>query len=141
MRGQLEENIVSVEPFDPGAMTPGLGPEQIAELVAAAERLEAPDFGLSRDRVSALSVVARDGEGVDWSGAAEVLEAGEAIALIRLFTLAERLPGWEAGARSPVIPLAAELKRRGEYPPDLTAWIRGHTGNRFLPYGSLLGRL
>jgi hypothetical protein len=40
-----------------------------------------------------------------------------------------------------VIPLARLLKSRGDYPEDLTAWIRAHTGNRFLPYGSLLDRL
>ena len=52
-----------------------------------------------------------------------------------------RLPNWEALGRSPVIPLVAELKRRGRYPRELTGWIKANTTNRFLPYGSLLDRL
>ena len=64
------------------------------------------------------------------------------IALIRFFTLAEQeLPGWEAGSKSPAIACARELRLRGRYPADLTAWIRDHTDNRFLPYGSLLDRI
>ncbi len=66
----------------------------------------------------------------------------EVVALIRLFTMAESaLPGWKAGDASPVIPLAAVLKQRGSYPADLTAWIRAHSDNRFLPYGNLMNRL
>ena len=70
-----------------------------------------------------------------------MLDAVQLLALIRFYTLAESLPGWEAGARSPVIPMVAELKKRGEYPADLGVWIKERTDNRFLPYGSLLDRL
>jgi hypothetical protein len=113
----------------------------LAELIGAAENLETPDFGLDRERIGALAALARHDEKVDWRQAAEGLDSEQIVALAKLFTLAERLPGWEAGARSPVIPLAAVLKARGDYPDDLTAWIKGHTDNRFLPYGSLMDRL
>ena len=53
----------------------------------------------------------------------------------RLFTLLASV------SFAPVIPLVAELKRRGDYPNDLTAWIKANTDNRFLPYGSLMDRL
>jgi hypothetical protein len=64
------------------------------------------------------------------------------VALIRFFTRAEMaFAAWKGGDRSPVIALAAELKRRGDFPDGLTAWIRANSDNRFLPYGSLLRRL
>ncbi len=132
---------MSVQPFDPGAIALRLDHGVLAELLAAAENLEEPAFGLAPDRVAALSVFARHGERADWKAAGEGLDNGQVLALIRLFTLGERLPGWEAGARSPVVPLAAVLKARGEYPAELTAWIRANSENRFLPYGSLMDRL
>lgn len=59
--------------------------------------------------------------------------------LIRFFTVAEGLPGWEAGDQSPVIWLNRALKQRGK-PLDQMAlrWIKAHSRNRFLPNGSLL---
>ena len=85
--------------------------------------------------------LARDENG-RWTGVVGTLDAATLEALARFFTLAEtRLPGWEAGARSPVIALARELRRRGSMTPELGAWIKAHTDNRFLPYGSLLDRL
>lgn len=60
---------------------------------------------------------------------------------IRFATLAERLPGGEVGAKSPVIVMARELKVRGDYPETLTKWIKAHTRNRFLPHGNLMDRL
>ena len=61
---------------------------------------------------------------------------------LRALTLAEEtVPGCEAGAKSPVIGLARLLRERGDYPADLTAWIKAVSSNRFLPYGSLLDRL
>lgn len=60
----------------------------------------------------------------------------------RALTLAEEtIPGCEGGAKSPVIALARLLRSRGDYPHDLTAWIKGVSSNRFLPYGSLMDRL
>jgi hypothetical protein len=132
---------LSVEPFDPGALTLKLDDAVIAELIRAASDLEAPDFGMERDRISALSALARHDGTTDWRSAVSELDSGQIVALVKFFTLAERLPGWEAGARSPVIPMAAVLKARGDYPDDLTGWIKAHTDNRFLPYGSLMDRL
>lgn len=132
---------MSVEPFDPSALALKLDAGVLDELTGAADHLEADDFGLSRERISALAAVARHDVKTDWKAAAAELDAAALVALVRLFTLAERLPGWEAGAKSPVIPLAAELKRRGDYPSDLTGWIKANTDNRFLPYGSLMDRL
>jgi hypothetical protein len=40
-----------------------------------------------------------------------------------------------------VIAIVRELRHRGSYPKELTAWIKAHTTNRFLPYGSLADRL
>lgn len=132
---------MSVEPFDPNALTLKLDAEVVGELLSAAENLETPDFGLSRERISALAGAARHDAAVDWRQAGEGLSSAELTALIRFFTLAERLPGWESGPKSPVIALAAVLKARGDYPADLTAWIKENTDNRFLPYGSLMDRL
>ncbi len=132
---------MSVEPFDPSALALKLDADVLEELASAATKLDETDFGLARERVSALAAVARQDAKSDWQAAAGELDSDRLIALIRLYTLAERLPGWEAGPRSPVIPLAAELKKRGDYPDDLTAWIKANTDNRFLPYGSLMDRL
>jgi hypothetical protein len=60
----------------------------------------------------------------------------------RALTLAEEnIPGCEGGAKSPVIALARLLRSRGDYPHELTPWIKRVSSNRFLPYGSLMDRL
>jgi len=58
--------------------------------------------------------------------------------LIRVFTLIEKLPGWDAGSKSPVIGLVKILKARGQFEPELRKWIKSNTDNRYLPYGSAL---
>ncbi|MFU8815989.1 MAG: hypothetical protein ACNA7W_11635 [Pseudomonadales bacterium] len=136
---------MTVESWDPQAAGTKLTPEMLSRLLLAAANLAAPDFGLDPPAVRELAPIVRHARGakagIDWSAAAQPLSDDEITALVRLFTLAERLPGWEAGDCSPVIPLAAVLKRRGSYPPDLTAWIKANSDNRFLPYGNLLDRL
>jgi hypothetical protein len=141
---------MTVENWDPNAAKPDLGarhlaPDQLARLLEAACRLNTPRFGLDAGAAGELAPLARhgtDGAGVDWARAAQPLGDDDVIALIRFFTLAEStLSGWESGDRSPVIPLARELKRRGSYPTELTAWIKANSQNRFLPYGSLMDRL
>ncbi|MCB1704700.1 MAG: hypothetical protein KDI17_07550 [Halioglobus sp.] len=73
-----------------------------------------------------------------WQAAAETLTEAELIHLIRFFAVAENLPGWEAGADSPVIPLAKSLRRRGaRLDKALLQWLREVSDNRFLPYGPL----
>jgi len=74
----------------------------------------------------------------DWQ-AAESLEDFEITTLIRFFTLAEmQYAGWDGGKQSPVIYLVRILRRRDNFPAELRKWIKAHTENRFLPYGSAL---
>jgi hypothetical protein len=73
-----------------------------------------------------------------WRATAEPLPDTELIHLIRFFAMAENLPGWEAGAESPVIPLAKILRKRGtRLEKTLLAWLREVNDNRYLPYGPL----
>lgn len=58
-----------------------------------------------------------------------------------LILCAELYPDLESGAKSPVIPLVRVLRERGQYPTTLTTWIKSHSSNKFLPYGSLEDRL
>jgi hypothetical protein len=132
---------LSVESFDPGANALALGADVVKELLAAAAQLESERFGFSATRVAELAAVARHDADCDWAEASASIDSADIVSLVRLFTLGERLPGWEAGARSPVIPLVSELKRRDALPADLTNWIKSNTDNRFLPYGSLMDRL
>lgn len=59
--------------------------------------------------------------------------------LIQFFTLAEtQLPGWDAGAESPVIPLAKALRqRKTPLSREQLLWIKQNSDNRYLPYGPL----
>jgi hypothetical protein len=73
-----------------------------------------------------------------WRAAAEPLPDDDLLHLIRFFAVAEKLPGWEAGAKSPVIPLARLLRDRGvRLDRSLLQWLRGVNDNRYLPYGPL----
>ncbi len=150
---------MAVGSFDPrsNTHTSEIKAADMAELLGAARKLNqgsaaeqvdgawAEDLGLSQlsqARLAALALHAPGKGGADWAVAGESLEDADVVGLIRLFTLAEQqLPGWESGAKSPVVPLAALLRKRNAYPNDLTAWIKANTNNRFLPYGSLMDRL
>ena len=73
-----------------------------------------------------------------WNQVAESHSDDDLLQLIRFFTAAENLPGWEAGETSPVIPLAKTLRRRGvKLDKELLRWIRSANNNRYLPYGPL----
>jgi len=73
-----------------------------------------------------------------WQTAAESLLENDLLHLIRFFAVAENLPGWEAGATSPVIPLAKILRKRGvRLDKSLLQWLREVNDNRYLPYGPL----
>jgi hypothetical protein len=77
-----------------------------------------------------------------WSEQAENMPADQLVALIRLFTLGEgQFSSWLAGGKSAVIKLVRALKARKEMPLELTAWIKAHSENRFLPHGDLMDRL
>jgi hypothetical protein len=73
-----------------------------------------------------------------WKAASEDLSAESLLHLIRFFAVAENLPGWEAQEKSPVIPLAKSLRRKGtRLDKDFLHWLRDVNSNRFLPYGPL----
>lgn len=74
-----------------------------------------------------------------WMQQAEAFSNEDIEALMRFFTKAEQLPGWDAGPNCPVIWLGKILKQRGwGISRDLTLWIKAHSNNRFLPHGPLL---
>ena len=73
-----------------------------------------------------------------WTDTAQSLSDEHILHLIRFFVVAENLPGWESGDKSPVIPLAKCLRKRGaRLDKELLKWIRSVSDNRFLPYGPL----
>ncbi len=76
----------------------------------------------------------------EWQDAVDTIAEADIYHLMRFFTVAEmQLPGWEAGDKSPVIWLNKILKTRGKpLSKDQIQWIKQHTRNRFLPYGSAL---
>lgn len=132
---------MSVEPFDPKAEPQTLTPADMQTLLDAAERLDETSFGLSDHEVARLARLVRT-DGADWPGAAATLSDEQLETLIRLLVLAEAaLPGWDSGAKSPVIALARALKAGSGWPDHLTPWIKSNSRNRFLPHGSLLDRL
>ena len=70
---------------------------------------------------------------------AESLNDETLIKLVRLFTLLEmQVSGWDAGKKSPVIPLVKILRKREAFSADLRKWVKTNTDNRYLPNGSAL---
>jgi hypothetical protein len=72
--------------------------------------------------------------------AATLPDDDDVIALIKTLTIAERmLHGWKAGSVSPVIWLFRALSERSQDKDDgvLVQWIRSHSDNPYLPFGSL----
>jgi hypothetical protein len=132
---------MTVDSFDPKSVKTEVSDADLTLLCAAARRLDSEDFGFTAQEIAELAGVSRHPD-VDWVAPSQGLSDDDAIALIKLYTLAEgAFPSWQAGGKSPVIPLAAALKQRGAYPDDLTRWIKANTENRFLPYGNLMDRL
>lgn len=59
--------------------------------------------------------------------------------LIRALTLLEQRLEWDLGRNSPVITLfKVHRLQKGETDRSLAQWVKSHTENRFLPFGSLL---
>ena len=131
---------MSVESFDPAAAGANVDDATVARLLQAATQ-EAPEFGLTAlERAHFASLMSQAPD--MWKDAGAKLTAQQVELLIRFFTLAEEgVSGWQAGAKSPVIPLVKVLKARGEYQRELTQWIKANSSNRFLPHGSLMDRL
>ena len=129
-----------VETWDPTAAR-ALGERQVQLIRKACGNLDATQLGLTAGERSELAPLMTAGAEV-WYPSVEATCSDALVGWIRFLTLAEaRLPGFEAGARSPVILIARVLRNRGDYPQDLTAWIKANSDNRFLPYGSLADRL
>jgi len=96
-----------------------------------AERLTAAEI----QQQAALMSQAHD----DWLKVVSTYPQQDIEALMKFFTKAEQLPGWDAGDRSPVISLGKVLKtRKIGISKELTLWIKSHSRNRFLPHGSLI---
>src|SRR5262245_33801490 len=132
--------MAAVGSWDPAKQVT-LDASTLSRLCRADDEIEAPNLGFAPEEVVSFAPLTRLTP-ERWSDAAHTLSVMQIESLIRVFTVGEmKLAGWEAKAKSPVIPLVAELKRRGAYSKELTAWIKAHTTNRFLPYGSLMDRL
>lgn len=132
---------MSVGTWNPSAQITELSNAILQELLVAAGHSSEREFGLSPTDIERLAGAAHSNR-MDWQTATQHLGDGDLVALVRFFTLAEaRFDSWQAGANSPVIVMARALRERGAWPADLTAWIKRHTDNKFLPYGSLLQRL
>ena len=129
-----------VETWDPTAAR-AFGERQVELIRKACRNLNAGELGLTvGERGELAPLMTADAE--VWAARLDAISSDELVGWIRFLTLAEaRLPGFEAGAKSPVILIARVLRNRGDYPEDLSAWIKANTNNRFLPYGSLAERL
>jgi len=110
-------------------------------LSKGARKLESPNLGLSQDELANLRPVIRQ-SGETWESF--IIEQPSQILVdwIKVLTILEKdVSGFELGDKSPVITLYRILKHREELPEDLLSWIKAHSNNRFLPYGSLLNRM
>ena len=135
---------MSVGTFDPKQLNRHAEPIdghilQRALEIAQRQSADAGQLDLSDDEVDDLQpLLTHSG----WLEAAQELAATDVVALVRLFTLGEgQFSSWQAGAKSPVVSLAKALKKRREMTPELTAWIKENTDNRYLPHGDLMDRL
>jgi hypothetical protein len=74
-----------------------------------------------------------------WYSISESLKREEIIALIKTFTIAEKIiDGWKAGSVSPVVWLFKKLKERTKSDQkELFDWIIDNTENVYLPTGSM----
>ncbi len=107
-----------------------IGYDQENQLHQLDERLSTDE----QQRLAALMTVEHEA----WQAVAEPLDDAAVMHLLRFFAVAENLPGWEAGAQSPVIPLARVLRKRGaRLDKPMLQWLREVNDNRFLPYGPL----
>ena len=125
--------------WDPAA-APVLGDRQLELIGKACRSLDSADLGLTVAERGELAPLMTASE--VWAEPVDSTPSDALVSWIRFLTLAEaRFPGFEAGAKSPVILIARVLRTRGDYPENLNGWIRANTDNRFLPYGSLADRL
>ena len=106
----------------------------------AADAIDQPGLGMTTETQQMLSSVIQASPQI-WLDFVEQETTIRIIGWIKVLTLIEEVLGVEVGAKSPVITLVRLLKKRNAYPNCLTVWIKSHSNNRFLPYGSLADRL
>ena len=106
----------------------------------AADAIDQPGMGMTTETQQMLSSVIQASPQI-WLDFVEQETTIRIIGWIKVLTLIEEVLGVEVGAKSPVITLVRLLKKRNAYPNYLTEWIKSHSNNRFLPYGSLADRL
>lgn len=73
-----------------------------------------------------------------WQESAQTLSQVQQMQLISLFTLAEEQGNWHLGEKSPVIPLFKAMRKQHGIDKSLVQWVKGHTQNKFLPFGPIL---
>lgn len=134
---------MSIGSWDPAADAAAqnihVEPEILARFITLSEtqKLDQLEECISGDESQKLSgLITLDASA--WTETSQTLSDEQILHLIRFFAVAENLPGWEAGDKSPVIPLAKSLRKRGvRLEKELLKWIRSVSDNRFLPYGPL----
>jgi hypothetical protein len=134
---------MSIGSWDPSAESAAyhqqIEPETLDRFIAYSREDRLEDLGqlITGDESQILAGLMQIEHGA-WLEAAESRSEDDLLHLIRFFAVAENLPGWEAGAKSPVIPLARALRSRGHrLDRSLLQWLREVSDNRFLPYGPL----
>ena len=124
---------------DAAAQSIHVEPELLARFIALSEtqKLDQLDDYISGAESQKLSgLITLDAS--LWTDTAKTLSDEQILHLIRFFAVAENLPGWETGDKSPVIPLAKSLRKRGvRLEKQFLKWLRSVSDNRFLPYGPL----
>ena len=133
-------NSFDPQQYDPTQASAELGNALVEQAILAAHAQdEDAQLQLAAEEVAALAPAITH---VGWSAVAQDLSTQDLVALIRLFTLGEgQFSSWQAGAKSAVIKLVRVIKARKKMSPELTAWIKANTDNRFLPHGDLMDRL
>ncbi len=132
---------MSVGSWDPSADTGNTGTDSatLHKLIDFSRNEQLSELAtlLTGTESQTLSALMKIDHG-QWLLAAQNLSDEDTLHLLRFFAVAENLPGWEAGADSPVIPLARTLRKRGKrLSKELLLWLREVNDNRFLPYGPL----
>jgi len=134
---------MSISAWDPAAEKKAehieLQPAVLDRLIAysAGDKLEKLDELLDPSESQELSGLMKLDHDA-WHDATEHLPDDNLLHLIRFFAVAENLPGWEALEKSPVIPLAKILRKRGtRLDKAFLQWLRKVNSNRYLPYGPL----
>ena len=133
-------NSFDPQQFDPSQASAELDNALVEQSIMAANAQDdGAQLRLTADEVAALAPAITH---AGWTAIAQDLSTQDLVALIRLFTLGEgQFSSWQSGAKSAVIKLVRVMKARKEMTPELSAWIKTNTDNRFLPHGDLMDRL